>query len=332
MASDQIKVILAAHKPPPFQLAFVNSHSRHFPPFGTMSKQQPAFRQPQQHHYKHNDNNLSTMQPTPAIARFIEIPELVGHLAHHYLNHRSISRLMRTSRQMYAFCTPTFYYNIYAGYRHGRRNLFASKESIDALGRNVDLVRVLELHMLDMVYYINCVFASQDQPSTLPPPAPADTSSSTGEQEVWTKVSRRPRWLALPHPQHCTVYPISPMTLLTRLVFNLSFFVSSDQCPYLLPPYMDPRATLVQVVWLLDLSPHLLELSLNNVLMKDHRDIRLLSKALFELKLLQKAKFGFIQLRRRRMNWRSRRGRRREDWHWRFSLPVHRRFGHCRSI
>ena len=100
------------------------------------------------------------MQPTSGATRFFEIPELVTHLAHHHLDHKSTSRLMRTSRYIHAFCTPTLYYNIDAGYKPNKRSLFASKESIDAFARSVDFVRDLELHLLDMVYYVNCVFAS----------------------------------------------------------------------------------------------------------------------------------------------------------------------------
>lgn len=234
------------------------------------------------------------MQPTPATTRFFEIPELVSHLAHHHLDHESISRLMRTSRHMHVFCTPTLYYNVSACYKPRRRNLFASKESIDALARNVRFVRDLEMHMMDMVFYSNGVFASQDQPSTLTPPAPADKTSPSGEQKVRTIVSQRPRWLALPDSQICTVHPIPPMTLLTKLDLNLDFSVASKERPYFMPPYMDPRATLTQACWLLDLNSHLLELSLNDVLMKDHRDIRLLSRALFGLKQLQRANFDFV--------------------------------------
>ncbi|KAK5807808.1 hypothetical protein F5H01DRAFT_352649, partial [Linnemannia elongata] len=217
----------------------------------------------------------------------------------HHLGQKSISRLMRTSRQLHSFCTPALYYNVYAVYIPGKKNLFASKESIDAFARNVNLVQDLDMDLMDMVYYVNCVFVYQDQSPALP--LPLVDGVVTGEHEAQERermrLSRRPRWLAPPDPQICTLFPIPPMTLLTKLDLYLglqTFRSSSDRYPYSLPSSKDPRATLTQTCWLLNSNPHLLELRLAILLIKDRRDIRLLSRAIFGLKRLQEAKVNII--------------------------------------
>ncbi|KAK5807821.1 hypothetical protein F5H01DRAFT_352697 [Linnemannia elongata] len=230
------------------------------------------------------------------MTRFFELPELVAHVAHH-LDHKSISRLMRTSRQLHSFCIPALYYNVYADFRPMRKNLFASKESIDAFARNVDLVRDLDMNLMDMVYYVNCVFVYQDQPSAslLPLVDGVFTGAHEAQQEERMRLSRRPQWLAPPDPQIRTLSPIPPMTLLTKLDLHLDFPTppssSSDRCPYSLPSSKDPRATLTQTCWLLDSNPHLLDLRLTSLVIKGRRDIRLLSRAVFGLKRLQEMKF-----------------------------------------
>ncbi|KAG0063850.1 hypothetical protein BGZ90_002489, partial [Linnemannia elongata] len=217
------------------------------------------------------------------MTRFFELPELVAHVAHH-LDHKSISRLMRTSRQLHSFCTPALYYNVYANFRPMRKNLFASKESIGAFARNVDLVRDLDMNLMDM-------------PSALLLPLVDGvfTGAHEAQQEERMRLSRRPQWLAPPDPQIRTLSPIPPMTLLTKLDLHLGFPTppssSDDRCPYSLPSSKDPRATLTQTCWLLDSNPHLLDLRLTSLVIKGRRDIRLLSRAVFGLKRLQEMKF-----------------------------------------
>ncbi|KAH7055133.1 hypothetical protein BKA57DRAFT_501668 [Linnemannia elongata] len=262
------------------------------------------------------------MQSTSATTRFLEVPELVAYLAHNHLDNKSLACLMRTNHYIYALCIPALYYYIHAGQKKEmKKNLFTSKKAIRALVRNVDFVRHLELGLFEMVYYVNCVFDYQDQSSTLqlqPPPGPVDevvvvrgereTQEAQGEEERM-RLSRRPRWLAPPDPQIRTLYPIPLMTRLTKLDLHLGFptppspFHSfdnynlsvSDRRPYPVPSSEDPRATLTLICWLLDSNPHLLDLRLTSLVIKDRRDIQLLSRAVFGLKRLQEVKFEVIR-------------------------------------
>ncbi|KAH7055131.1 hypothetical protein BKA57DRAFT_532818 [Linnemannia elongata] len=260
------------------------------------------------------------MQSTSATTRFLEVPELVAYLAHNHLDNKSIACLMRTNRYIYALCFPALYYYIHAGQKEEKKkNLFTSKKAIRALVRNVDFVRHLELGLFEMVYYVNCVFDYQDQSSTLqlqPPPGPVDEvvvvrgeREAQEAQEERMRLSRRPRWLAPPDRRIYRLFPIPLMTRLTKLDLHLGFptppspycsFDSytpsvSDRRPYPVPSSEDPRATLTLICWLLDSNPHLLDLRLTCLVIKDRRDIRLLSRAVFGLKRLQEAQFEIIR-------------------------------------
>ncbi|KAG0299538.1 hypothetical protein BGZ97_003652 [Linnemannia gamsii] len=218
-----------------------------------------------------------------ASTRFFEMPELVAHLIQ-YLDLPGISHLMQTCRHQNALCTPALYYNVKAAYaRNKNNNLFGSKESTQALARNVQHVRQVHLQLFDVVYYVNCNFAYQDQLA-------ASADSTVGSPELTT----RPLWLAPPAPHMYIVMPVPPMTHLTMLEVGLNLSSSTD-CPYFLPTYRDPRATLTYVCWILDCNPHLIHLRLRHLVVKDHRDIRLLSKSIFGLKKLQTLNLGFDQ-------------------------------------
>ncbi|KAG0292772.1 hypothetical protein BGZ96_003703 [Linnemannia gamsii] len=230
--------------------------------------------------------------PSTATMRFFELPELVIHLAHHYLDPTSIFGLMRASRQMYTLYGSTLFYSVFADYNPKRKNLLASTESINALVRNAHLVRQLKMNLLDMVYYVNCVFAYQEQSSTFPPPA--HTVVAGQQEREQSPLLRRPRWLAPPDPQICAVHPIPLIIHLTSLTLHLRCPIYPVNCPYLLPSYKDPRATLTQTCWLLNLNPHLLDLRLSGMGMKDQRDTRLLTRSILGLERLQNMRFDFI--------------------------------------
>ncbi|KAG0310444.1 hypothetical protein BGZ97_012557, partial [Linnemannia gamsii] len=64
-------------------------------------------------------------------------------------------------------------------------------------------------------------------------------------------------------------------------------------CPYRLPKFCDPKATLTYICWIMDCNPHLQDVGLYKVLVSDQRDIRLLTTSIFGLKHLQR---GVLEL------------------------------------
>lgn len=204
-----------------------------------------------------------------ATERFFSIPELIVMLAKK-LDYKGISRLMRTSRCMHELCTPALFLRVSAVYQPKAHNLFASEDSILALSKNIHHVRELALGLLDVVYYINCVFAYQKH-----------YSQTTGQPPS------RPPWLAPPDPLRCRVFPLSPMTLLTKLDVDITVDVGLEKCLYHLRSYKDPRANATKVYWTLRLNPYLTHVTITGLAFKDTRDVRLLTTSIFGLASLQ---------------------------------------------
>lgn len=155
-------------------------------------------------------------------------------------------------------------------------------EAIMALSRNGHLVRQLDLGRRDIVYYCNCAIAFLDQ---------LDTQQHNTTTMI--AIDTRPAWLAPPDPHLCTVIPIPPMTMLVNLDLDFAEWGGCETCPYYLPSYRDPKATITQACWIIDSNPNILDLKLRSVLIKDYRDALLLTTTLFQLQRLRTFYIGF---------------------------------------
>ncbi|KAG0276344.1 hypothetical protein BGZ95_007671 [Linnemannia exigua] len=230
----------------------------------------------------------------PAANRFFGIVELVAHLIQ-FLDNNGISRLMQTNRHLNALCSPALYCNVKSAFKLRKpHNVFSSAESAKALARNVHLVRQLCLEPPEIVYYANCIMAFQDellhQPTDTPTEdIPQQPSSQLQQQQ------QRPLWLAPLDPYTCAVLAIPPMTLLTKLRFRVDYSKSYRYCPYLLPSFRDPKATLTYVCWIMTFNSHLQDLTLDSLIIKDQRDVRLLTTSIFRLKSLQRLSIVLCQ-------------------------------------
>lgn len=89
------------------------------------------------------------MKLTAATTRFIEVPELVAHLAYRFLDYKSISCLMRTSRQLYAFCTPALFYGL-CWLQLRQAKSFGLQKVDKSFAKNVNRVRQLNLHLCQL--------------------------------------------------------------------------------------------------------------------------------------------------------------------------------------
>lgn len=80
------------------------------------------------------------------------------------------------------------------------------------------------------------------------------------------------------------------MTLLTRLKILINYPYSDEEqgvCPYFLPTNRDPRATTTRICWLLQLNPRLTHVAIAGFVIKDNRDVLLLTTSVFGLNRLQ---------------------------------------------
>ncbi|KAK3831921.1 MAG: hypothetical protein J3R72DRAFT_454457 [Linnemannia gamsii] len=226
-------------------------------------------------------SSSSTMQP--ATTRFFSIAELMTHLLQ-YLDYPGISRLMITNRHLNEICTPTLYYNVNAQFKPAKHNIFGSAEATKAFARNTHHVRQLNLGLCEVAYYANCIFAFQDLP------VEQQSTIVTGEHSSFS----RPLWLTPPDPHTCTVLPIPPMTMLTKLNIDFENSLSYD-CPYLLPSRLDSRVIMTYICWIISSNPRLTDVSVCGFDVEDQRDIRLLAAAIFGMKELQNLNLSFTQ-------------------------------------
>ncbi|KAF9156999.1 hypothetical protein BG015_008502 [Linnemannia schmuckeri] len=188
---------------------------------------------------------------------------------------------------------PAHYYSVLATYDQNRNHdpdfddsepgpvhsIFRSAASTLALSNNVHHIRELVFKLNDIVYYTNCVFAFQDFAS----------QAAIGQQQRQEQhFPSRPLWIAPPDPLSCCVLPIPPVTFLTKLEIDIAYFDGFVSCPYYLPSSKDPRATATHICWILRLNPHLTDIVISGLSLKDDRDVRLFSMSMVDLDRLQK--------------------------------------------
>ncbi|KAK3831929.1 MAG: hypothetical protein J3R72DRAFT_527552 [Linnemannia gamsii] len=215
---------------------------------------------------------------------FFDIAELVHHLIQ-FLDYKGISRLMQTSRHLNALFTPAHYYNVHIDHAIRKRQLFSSPESTQALVRNIHHVRQLCFGAREVVFYVNGVFAYQDR--LLQQMTNAAAKDDLLPQQPYFQ-PQRPLWLAPPDPPIPILIPIPPMTMLTKLNIVIDYSGDYLKCRYHLPSFHDPKATFTYICWILDSNPHLLDVSIDRLVIKDQRDVRLLTTSIFGLKNLQR--------------------------------------------
>ncbi|KAK5808479.1 hypothetical protein F5H01DRAFT_352171 [Linnemannia elongata] len=187
---------------------------------------------------------------------FFETPELLNQLARH-LSARNIARIILTDKVMHTRWTSLLYRRLDLAYSDGdKTRLLSSTDAVLALGRSIQHVRDLKMALFDLVYIYNCILDLR---------------------LVLSDHSQLPRWLAPPDPRTCQLVPLLPMVNLTRLHLHLEYSKDAQLCPYLLPSSQNPRATITQASWIVQLNPHLLDLKLTALVIKDQQDIRLLT-------------------------------------------------------
>jgi hypothetical protein len=202
-----------------------------------------------------------------ASTRFFDMPELVALIAVR-LDHKEISRLLRTNKQMYDSLIAPLLHTLQINYnpsaqppRSGRSDTHAGKEHSPRKATCHDLDRV--------AYVVNCNFAFQDQiaSSTDTPPS-------------------RATWLAPPDPEVWRLLPLSILTTLTSL--NLCYERKGENlnCPFRMESYYLPRAALAQTCFIMENNPGLTELKLDRIVLKDNRDTSLLVTTISGLRRL----------------------------------------------
>ncbi|KAG0295781.1 hypothetical protein BGZ96_011016 [Linnemannia gamsii] len=211
-----------------------------------------------------------------ACDKVFAIPELVHKLAIN-LTQGELSSLMLTSHRLHVFCRSAFYQhmNCHTG------PLLDSVDALQALSRNVQHVRSLDIGRTFSVYYFNAVL--QFHQSTL-------EFVGLGKSVICC-----PTWVPAPDPRPCLLISFPPMTHLTRLSVQIGLDYVQDgfegEC------LMDKYETtnhVAQVCWILHLNPNLVQVSIFGIPTKNIDVLHVLAKAITGLNRLEKLLLGLM--------------------------------------
>ncbi|KAG0204310.1 hypothetical protein BGX33_008581 [Mortierella sp. NVP41] len=160
-------------------------------------------------------------------------------------------------------------------------NFLESTEAKHSLARNAHHVQKLTVGRVDMAFLYNCLLAFQDLDA----------------QSKGRPVSFPPY---LPPPDICFVeaVPPPPMYSLRNLNLSLGHICAHSFCPYQVPSFYISRMTVAQACWIISLSPNLVNLRLDKLTIKEHREVRLLGETIFELTRLHSLELKMFVRRR----------------------------------
>ncbi|KAG0296826.1 hypothetical protein BGZ96_008430 [Linnemannia gamsii] len=202
-----------------------------------------------------------------ALERFFDMTELIDHLTL-FLDTKDVSRLIRTSKTMYARCVPSLFKTLSVA---SLNRLLSSLSALQVLARNSQHVRRLAFTSSQLSYYYNCVLAFQDICSHV-----SDTPST------------RPPWFPPLDVHTNQLVALPPMTRLSHFCVDVDdpFMIPIDGPP--LVPISKDRTKLAHLYWMFSLSPHLASLSLEKVAIADIESCRRLGEAIAGLHALKK--------------------------------------------
>ncbi|KAF9123449.1 hypothetical protein BGX30_001460 [Mortierella sp. GBA39] len=226
--------------------------------------------------------------------RLFRIPELAILVASH-LTRGDISRLMRTSRQMYHTMAPIFFHNLSTSFHFKRADsgvLLENSRGLEALARNAQHVREWDTGILFFNYYYHAS-------------APFRTSNnnSIAPTAVLSAAPPRPplsglvQLFAPGRPDDVyELIALPQMTWLTRINLNLIWNPRECNCRYPFPDYLSARTTLVRICEILRLLPRLCQLDIDGLVITDYGSARLFTSTLLEATQLRRLNITLSRL------------------------------------
>ncbi|KAK3831704.1 MAG: hypothetical protein JOS17DRAFT_126665 [Linnemannia elongata] len=191
-----------------------------------------------------------------ACKRFFNLPELLELLTV-CLELKDVASLILTNRQMHRLCTPSLYNELRCveGQAVGSRDfrIFETLTALHALARNIKHVRILDIGIVELAYYYNCVLAFERE---------LQSQTTTDPLRLSGPVRLPPFFLPSADTHSCQVVPLPPMTRLLQLDITIG---PARETSYTLPSVMDFRARLAQTCWLIYQNPGLVSLTLSGI-------------------------------------------------------------------
>ncbi|KAF9538291.1 hypothetical protein EC957_006939 [Mortierella hygrophila] len=221
--------------------------------------------------------------PPPRLFRISELAILVAS----HLTRGDISRLMRTSQQMYHTMAPIFFHNLSTSFHFKRDDsgMLENSRGLEALARNAHHVREWDTGILFFNYYYHASapFRTSNNNNSIAPTAVLRAAPPRPPLSglVQLIAPRRPN----------DVYELTAlpqMTWLTRIDLNLIWNPRECNCRYPFPDYLNARTTLVRICEILRLLPRLCQLDICGLVINDSGSARLFTSTLLETTQLRR--------------------------------------------
>lgn len=205
--------------------------------------------------------------------RLFCIPELLHQILLR-LSNVNICSLMVTNKLMRDRCARYLYHTLYLDFSYGGFNILASTQAKLAVSKNAYYVQKLTIGHVDLCYLYNCLRAVADE----------DIEASTPADNLAVPLTSY-----LPPLDICSIefVPISPMINLTDLTLSLAHVCAHSRSPYRVPSFRNSSMTVAQACWVISLSPRLVNLTIIDLVIKKHREVRLLGETIFGLSCLR---------------------------------------------
>ncbi|KAF9150540.1 hypothetical protein BG015_007653 [Linnemannia schmuckeri] len=205
------------------------------------------------------------------------LPELL-HQILLQLSNEDISNLMVTNKVMRDLCAPYLYHTLDLTFTHGGFNILESTQAKRAISKNAYLVQKLTVSHVDLCFLFNCLRAAAYRDTQLPSPSPGSLADPN---------LTLPSYLPPLDIYPIDFVPINPMINLTDLTLSLTHVCAQAYSSYRVPSFRNSRMTVAQACWVISLSPRLVNLTIHDLVIKEHREVRLLGETIYELSRLR---------------------------------------------
>jgi hypothetical protein len=260
-----------------------------------------------------------------ACERFFSIPELVETLAAK-LTTKQLITLLKTNRRMQSICEAELFREVDLTSAKGFK-LFESTAAVKALARNGRQVRSIKFELVSSLIYYNGLMGDntfaivkddgKEDKRVLSLPTYDKLALMDGTSEFASafadmnkdqhkdRTTATPTTMPLPLPDCITpapfeFIPFAPMRNLTKISMNIFGHVeNTQQKKYFLNSSFNSENGLLQACWILEQSPHLVEVKLEEIYPEFYRELQYLPMTIHGLSKLRRLELGLTLARKK---------------------------------
>ncbi|KAF9135544.1 hypothetical protein BGW39_002292 [Mortierella sp. 14UC] len=251
-----------------------------------------------------------------ACERFFSIPELVEALAAK-LTTKQLVTLIKTNRRMQVLCEPALFRDLDLVSKEGYKR-FESIPAVQAIGRNGRHVRSAKLEIVSSLFYYNGLIGNNTYASTDKDDKKASEDSASlptyNKTALMDNVSsiasaimerdkdkdKDPTAVTMPLPlPDCPIpapfdfIPFAPMSNLTKIHMSIYGHVENTQSKrYFMNSSFNSENGLRQACYILEQSPHLVDVTLDEIYPEMTRELQFLPRTIQGLSKLRRLELG----------------------------------------